>query len=65
MIDRRFKSLPRQSGTGQVWVFEEQHLSSVPLQLGITDGTWTELTAGSVQAGDQLVTSVSLPARKK
>jgi HlyD family secretion protein len=65
MIDRRFKSLPRQSSTGQVWVFEDHRLRSVPLQLGITDGTWTELDGGAVQAGDQLVASVSLPARKK
>jgi len=65
MIDRRFKSLPRQSSAGQVWVFEDHQLRSVPLQLGITDGTWTELTAGSLQAGDQLVTTVSMPAKRK
>jgi multidrug efflux pump subunit AcrA (membrane-fusion protein) len=63
MIDRRFKSLPRQSSAGQVWVFEDHQLRSVPLQLGITDGTWTELTAGSLQAGDQLVTTVSMPRK--
>jgi HlyD family secretion protein len=65
MIDRQFKGLPRQSSTGQVWLFENQHLRSVPLQLGITDGTWTELVDGSVDAGDQLVTSVTLPYSKK
>jgi hypothetical protein len=65
MIDRRFKSLPRQSSTGQVWVFEDHRLRSEPLQLGITDGTWTELVGGSLRAGDQLVTSVSVPAQKR
>lgn len=65
MIDRRFKQMPRQSSAGQVWVFSDQQLRRVPLQLGITDGTWTELVGGSLQAGDELVATVSLPAKKK
>jgi len=65
MIDRSFRVMPRQSSKGQVWVFEDHKLREVPVQLGITDGTWTEVTDGSLQPGDELVTSISLPAKKK
>ena len=38
-------------------------LKSVRLRLGITDGTYTELLTGELQAGQELVTAVVTPAQ--
>jgi hypothetical protein len=32
------------------------------VRLGITDGPWTELRGGSLEAGDELVTSIVVPS---
>jgi hypothetical protein len=50
-----------------VWIFEEGKdgkpgvLKEIQVRLGVTDGTFSELTQGDVKVGDQLVTGVLLP----
>ncbi len=46
---------------GQVWVLQQRRLVPVPLQVGITDGTRTQVLSGDVHAGEPLVTRVTLP----
>ena len=60
-IDTFFKPPTRPQSSGQVWVIENRKLEPIPVQLGITDGTWTELTGGSLQEGDQVITTFMLP----
>jgi hypothetical protein len=45
-----------------VWVSEQKQLKAVRVRLGITDGTNTELLAGEVEQGTQVVTGIVLPA---
>lgn len=61
-IDQLFGPLPTTESRGRVWLHAGGQLRSVPLRLGITDGTYTELIGGEVQAGQEVVTSVTLPA---
>ena len=49
----------RSSTEGQVWTFAGGVLSPVPVRLGITDGTFTELLSTSLVAGTQVVTSIA------
>ena len=47
-------------GGKAVWVYSEGSLTPVPVRLGITDGTATELLEAPFEAGTLLVTDVSL-----
>jgi HlyD family secretion protein len=61
-IDALFAPLPAAVSQGRVWVSEQKQLKPVRLRLGITDGTNTELLAGEVEQGTQVVTGIVLPA---
>jgi len=47
-----------------VWVFSQGHLTPLTVRLGITDGTTTEVLSDNLPAGAEVVTSVSLDARR-
>jgi HlyD family secretion protein len=66
-IDDFFQPVPRTISRNSVWTYEEGQngqpgvLREIQVQLGVTDGTFSELVSGDVKVGDQLVTSVTLP----
>jgi HlyD family secretion protein len=62
-IDALFAPLPRADARGTVWTWnaEKREFLSVPVRVGVSDGTMTELIEGDVEAGDQLVTGVIIP----
>ena len=62
-IDQLFGPLPTTEAPGRVWLFVNQQLKPVRLRVGISDGTYTELLTGEVQAGQEVVTSVVTPAQ--
>lgn len=62
-IDQLFGALPVTESAGRGWLYINNQLKSVRLRLGITDGTYTELLTGELQAGQELVTSVVTPAQ--
>ncbi len=61
-IDQYFRPIQRPETIGQVWVVRNGQLEPLPLHLGITDGTWTELIEGHLDPGDEVVTNIILPA---
>jgi hypothetical protein len=62
-IDQLFGPLPVTESSGRVWLDANGQLKSVRVRLGITDGTYTELLSGELQAGQELVTAVVTPAQ--
>jgi HlyD family secretion protein len=61
-IDGLFAPVPRPQGEAQVWVLDQnRQLRAVPVKVGLTDGTWTQVLSGDLRAGEQLVTSIVLP----
>jgi HlyD family secretion protein len=62
-IDVFFQAVPRPDAPGQVWVMRDRKLTPLAVHVGVTDGTWTELLAGGLVAGDEVVTNVVLPAQ--
>jgi len=48
-------------GTGAVWRVEQNRLVRVPVKLGLTDGTWVEVTGGELKNGDEVITAVTMP----
>jgi hypothetical protein len=62
-IDQLFGPLPVTETQGRVWLEASGQLKSVRVRLGITDGTYTELLSGELQAGQELVTAVVTPAQ--
>ncbi|MDE3153741.1 MAG: hypothetical protein KGN76_01505, partial [Acidobacteriota bacterium] len=63
-IDALFAPLPPTRSTGRVWMFSEGRLVPLTVGLGITDGTTTEVLSDNLPAGAEVVTSVSLDARR-
>jgi HlyD family secretion protein len=61
-IDSLFGPLPVTETSGRAWLWVGGELKSVRLRLGITDGTYTELLSGELQAGQELVTQIVTPA---
>jgi hypothetical protein len=63
-IDENFAELQRTTTASQVWVWNEEtkDLKQINIRLGITDGTFTEVVSGDVDAGLTVVTGVILPA---
>jgi HlyD family secretion protein len=49
--------------TSDVWTWnaETREFMSIPVRVGVSDGTMTELIEGDLEAGDQLVTGVIIP----
>ncbi len=62
-IDSLFGPLPPTETAGRAWIWVGGELKSVRLRLGITDGTYTELLSGELQAGQELVTQIVTPAQ--
>ena len=49
------------SNQGTVYVLDGKALKPVPVQLGITDNRFTEITGGELKAGDRVVTGEQQP----
>lgn len=62
-IDTKYGATPHPRSAGDVWYLDHGELRLVPVIVGITDGTWSELIRGNVKPGDQLVTMVALPQK--
>jgi HlyD family secretion protein len=58
-IDALFGPLERVETNGRVWTLRDRQLTPIPVRVGITDGQWTELVAGDLPAGTELITSVA------
>jgi hypothetical protein len=62
-----FAGVPKRITVGQVWVYNEaeadpaRRLRQIPLQLGLSDGQFSEVVSGDVTQGMELVTSVTMP----
>jgi HlyD family secretion protein len=64
-IDWFFEPLPATALPGEIWILDNQKLVGLPVEVGITDGTWTQLLSGNIQPGQEAVSSVvTLPAAK-
>jgi len=50
-------------GQGYVFKYEAGKFVPIAVETGASDERWTEVTAGEIRPGDQLVTQVSLPRR--
>jgi HlyD family secretion protein len=50
---------PRSGAPGRVWVLDGDKLKPVPLTLGISDGTATEVLRGEVQEGQEIVVGMA------
>ncbi|MGA7384782.1 MAG: plasma-membrane proton-efflux P-type ATPase [Methylocella sp.] len=46
-------------GWPQVWILREGRPTAVPVQLGLHDGTYTEIVKGDLRPGDELIISES------
>jgi HlyD family secretion protein len=55
-----FGPLPSSESSGRVWRYVDGKLAMVRVRLGVTDGTNTELVAGDLPEGAQVVTGVLL-----
>ncbi len=61
-IDALFAPLPTPVSQGRVWLSaDNKQLKQVRVRLGITDGTNTELLAGELEQGAEVVTGIVLP----
>jgi HlyD family secretion protein len=61
-IDGLFAPEPRPSADAQVWILgDDDQLRSVPVKVGLTDGTRTQVLNGDLQPGERLVTNIVLP----
>ncbi|MEO6239393.1 MAG: efflux RND transporter periplasmic adaptor subunit [Vicinamibacterales bacterium] len=62
-IDALFAPLPVIETRGRAWTYENKQLKSIPLRLGISDGTFTEVLNDTELPTDaELVTSFLTPA---
>jgi hypothetical protein len=63
-IDEYFTPLPPTRSRGAVWTWnaETKELKQINLTLGVTDGSMSEVIAGEVEVGQEVVTGVILPA---
>lgn len=62
-IDELFAPLPRADARAAVWSWDQanRELVRIPVRVGVSDGTVTELLSGDVDPGDQLVIGVIPP----
>jgi HlyD family secretion protein len=58
-IDALFAPLPVVETRGRAWLFMNHELKPVNLRLGVSDGTYTELVSGELQANMEVVTGVT------
>jgi len=65
-IDELWAPIRPQETSGNVWTLDEtkipKELNQHRLRLGVSDGTFTQIISGDLKVGDQVVTSVILPA---
>jgi HlyD family secretion protein len=54
-----------QSGQQMIWVERAGKLLSIPVAVGLDDGTFAEIKAGEVQLGDQVVTAEAVAGAPK
>jgi len=59
----RTKTKQLQKGAG-VWILENRKPKRLPLTLGISDGTFTELVSGELREGQDVITEETLPKSK-
>jgi len=62
-IDELFAPLPKADARATVWTWDDaaKRFTPIVVRVGVTDGSVSELLAGDLQVGDELVTSVVLP----
>jgi HlyD family secretion protein len=62
-IDDLYQPIPVRITPGRVWQWdaEKKALTDKQIQLGISDGQFTQVVSGDVKAGDQVVTNIVLP----
>jgi HlyD family secretion protein len=60
-IDWFFEPLPATKRSAQVWIVDNQKLVDVPIEVGITDGAWTQVLSGDVRPGEAIVSSIVVP----
>ena len=53
--DEALQPLPEDEFTSRVWAIDEGEIVSIPVKTGRSDGSFTEITAGTVKAGVPLV----------
>lgn len=53
-IERRKRSY----SNGQLWVLENNQLKSITVELGLTDGTYTQIRGGEVRIGQDMIVGV-------
>jgi len=63
--DRMFAAFHESPDAGQigkqVWKLQNDQLVRIPLQLGLTDGSVTEVRSGDLHAGDSVVVGIFVP----
>jgi HlyD family secretion protein len=66
-IDQLWAPLLTSETMGTVWTWNEarKDLKQIRVRLGVTDGTFTQITSGDLHVGDPVVTSVILPASSR
>jgi HlyD family secretion protein len=57
-IDALFAPLVVQETRGRAWLFENKQLRSVPVRLGVSDGTYSELIEGDLKEGQEVVVNM-------
>jgi HlyD family secretion protein len=62
-IDDLFDAPPRRIQPGAVWTWDEpsRKLTEIRVQVGVTDGQFSEMVSGDLQAGQQVLTAILLP----
>ncbi len=65
-VDELFAPLPRANAKATVWRYDEssREFTSIPVRVGVSDGSMTELLSGDVNVGDQLVSRVVMPQQR-
>jgi HlyD family secretion protein len=64
-IDEFFEPLPATKHSSQLWVMDHGRLTAEPVELGLTDGTWTQILSGRFSPGEEVVSSVFVPPMLK
>jgi hypothetical protein len=62
-IDDLYQPIPVRITPARVWQWDEakKALTDKQIQLGISDGQFTQVVSGDLKAGDQVVTNIVLP----
>jgi multidrug efflux pump subunit AcrA (membrane-fusion protein) len=57
-IDSLFAPLQVAETRGRAWIYENKQLRSVPVRLGVSDGTYFELLEGDLKEGQEVVVNM-------